>query len=171
MWFPLKCFCNGCMPGSQHVSEKRICNISNKNFYLGALAEGSQVWVCYSLSSVKEKERFRQVTKSESMPKMEGKISHFMSGQRTLLAVHIYLILDATERKCPKWMNPKLHIPHNVLPLNLPCWTVKLLLSKMQQLRRIILFISVLLHSQIHNSLFKYSLLKMRYNWEERNAD
>lgn len=67
-----------------------------------ALAEGSQVWVSYCLSFVKEKERFTQVTKSESMPKMEGKISHFMSGQRTLLALHIYLTLDATERKCPK---------------------------------------------------------------------
>lgn len=77
---------------------------------------GSQVWICYGLSSVKEKERFRKVTKSKSMPKMEGKISHFMSGQWTLLAVHIYLILDATERKSPKWVNPKLHIPHNVLP-------------------------------------------------------
>lgn len=129
------------------------------------------IWVCYCLSSVKEKERFRQVTKSKSMPKMESKISHFTSGQRILLTLHIHLTLDATERKRPKWMKQKLHIPHNVLLLNLLCLTVKLLLSKMQQLRAIILFISVLLHSQIHNSLFKYSLLKMRYNWEGRHAD
>lgn len=157
MWFPLKYFCSGYILGSQHISEKGICNISKISREI-PWQRGHRYGYC--LSSVKEQERFRQVTKSRSMPKMEGKTSHFVSGQRTPLAVHIYLTLDATERKRPKWMKPKLHIAHNVRLLNLLCLTVKLLLSKMQQLRRIILFMSVLLHSQIHNSLFKYSLLR-----------